>query len=28
MMKEEVKTIILEAGFQGENVDDLVNTCF
>jgi len=28
MLKEEVKSLISEAGFKGENLDEIVNTCF
>lgn len=28
MLKEEVKSLITEAGFKGDNLDEIVNTCF
>lgn len=28
MLKEEVKSLIAEAGFKGENLEEIVNTCF
>ncbi|KAL4509138.1 hypothetical protein ABPG72_018069 [Tetrahymena utriculariae] len=28
MLKEEVKALITEAGFKGDNLDEIVNTCF
>ncbi len=28
MLKEQVKNLICEAGFKGDNVDEIVNTCF
>lgn len=28
MLKEEVKSIIQEAGFKGDNLDEIIDTCY
>ena len=28
MLKEEIKGLIVQSGFKGENLEEIVNTCF
>jgi hypothetical protein len=28
MLKEEVKSLIQEAGFKGDNLDEIIDTCY
>lgn len=28
MLKEEIKSLIQEAGFKGDNLDDIIDTCY
>lgn len=28
MLREEIKSIILESGFKGENIEDIINSCY